>query len=341
MGNNPDLLEINFTLILSILKKERWKVFFITVFFSMLGIVYSFSLLEEFESEGRILPELQSKGSGISQFAGLAALAGVDLSSATGSMDAIRPDLYPDVLKATPFYLKLDYLEVQTMNNKKEKFLNFYNNIILDGNQIETLSNFQKNENFIVFSKQTQKRFENLRKRITCSYDKKTGIIGIKVKMPDPVVAAEVTRFSMEYLTKYIIDYRTDKLKKDLIFLEKRLDAAKNKYYGNQSKKAIYIDRMPYTALKQQSADLERERIESDYKVSSTFYNSLLQKYEEAKLKLDQETPVIKVLEPPVVSNFKSEPKKSILVLIFTFTGLILSSVFVIIKDKNYKSIFN
>ena len=77
----------------------------ITLFFTIVGIIYAYSLKEEFVSEGKILPEVQSKAGGASQFAGLAALAGVDLGGASGGSDAVRPDLYPDVLKSTPYFL--------------------------------------------------------------------------------------------------------------------------------------------------------------------------------------------------------------------------------------------
>ena len=98
---------------------------------------------------------------------------------------------------------------------------------------------------------------------------------------------------------------------------------------------------MPLNALRLQSADLQRERIESEYKISSTFYNSLLQKYEEAKLKMQQETPVIKVLEPPVVANLKSEPKKSIILMGSMFFGGIISLILSILIKKNYNKILS
>ena len=170
-------------------------------------------------------------------------------------------------------------------------------------------------------------------------YDKKVGVITISVKMPDPVVAANVARFSMNYLTDYIINYRTEKQKRDLDFLAERLNAAKGKYYSNQSKKASYTDQMPVNALRLQSADLQRERIESEYKISSSFYNSLLQKYEESKLKMQQETPVIKVLEPPLVANLKSDPNRIIIILSAFIFGTLFSFVLAMSIRKNYKNI--
>jgi uncharacterized protein involved in exopolysaccharide biosynthesis len=338
MEPENDGLNINFNALRSIILKEKWIIISITFLFTLLGIVFAFQLKEEFRSEGKILPEMQVKSGSLGQFAGLAALAGVDISSASGGVDAVRPDLYPDVLKSTPFFLRLFQEKVIDRNNKQMLFQAFYNKEVLDGKlkEKDQKDKFPKSENYISFNRQTEKNIKDLKERILCSYDKKAGVIAISVKMPDPVVAANVARFSMNYLTDYIINYRTEKQKRDLDFLAERLNAAKGKYFNNQSKKASYTDQMPLNALRLQTADLQRERIEAEYKTSSSFYNSLLQKYEEAKLKIQQETPVIKVLEPPVVPNLKSEPKKAVIILVSILTGLLFGLLSSILIKKNY-----
>ena len=342
MEQEPDVINVNFKAFWQVLKKERLLIIGITVFFTIVGAIYAFSLKEEFKSEGKILPEVQSKGNSMGQLAGLAALAGVDLGGATGGSDAIRPDLYPDVLKSTPFFLRLFKEKFRNMTNKEVSFQYFYEKQVLDGKlkPKDQQIKYARSDKYIVFDRQTEKNIKDLKERIICNYDKKTGVISISAKMPDPVMAANVTRFSMNYLTDYIVNYRTEKQKRDLDFLSGRLSAARGKFFTNQSKKASYTDEMPLNALRLQSADLQRERIESEYKVSSVFYNSLLQKYEEAKLKVQQETPVIKVLEPPVVPNLKSEPRKSIILTISILLGLVTSVLFSVLHKKNFKEIF-
>lgn len=343
MENSENILNINFKALLTIFKKEKWLIIIIILIFISCGLILAFSLKEEFKSEGKILPEMSSKSSSMGQFAGLAALAGVDLGSASSGSDAVRPDLYPDVLKSTPFFLDLFKTKIKNKNNKELNFQDFYINEILDSdlNKKDQILKYPKSSNYIVFDRQTEKNIKDLKQRITCTYDKKSGLIVISAKMPDPVVAANVASFSMNYLTNYIINYRTEKQKRDLDFLAERLSSAKGKYFSNQSKKAIYTDQMPINALRLQSADLQRERIESEYKISSTFYNSLLQKYEEAKLKMQQETPVIKVLDPPVVPNVKSEPKRAVILFVFFIVSIFVSLFTVLIKDGNYKKVIN
>ena len=337
-----DTVVVNVNALLSILKSEKWFIFGTILLSGIFAVAYSYTLKEEFKSEGKILPEIQGKSGSLGQFAGLAALAGVDMST-SGGADAVRPDLYPDVLKSTPFFLRLFQEKITDKDNKQMTFQAFYNSKVLDGKISKNDQNnlFPNSLNYISLSRQTESNIVDLKQRIVCSYDKKLGIIVITVKMPDPVVAANVTRFSMDFLTDYIIDYRTEKQKRDLDFLEDRLQFAKGKYFNSQSKKASYTDKMPLNALRLQSADLQRERIEAQYKTSSSFYNSLLQKYEEAKLKIQQETPVIKVLEPPVVANFKSEPKRSSILMFGIILGIVFSLMFVFLKEKNRRLIFS
>jgi uncharacterized protein involved in exopolysaccharide biosynthesis len=342
MEEEKDIISIDFGAFFKIIWKEKFWVVIITVFITILGLLYAFSLREEFVSSGKILPEYQSKAGGLGQFAGLASLAGVDIgSAATGGGDAVRPDLYPDVLKSTPFFLDLFQIKVKTKENKEMLFSQFYDQYVLD-NKIKDENKklkFPTSNQYIAISYQTENNLKDLRERINASIDKKTGLLTVTVKMPDPVVATLITRYSMDYLTNYITNYRTEKAKKDLDFLAERLDAAKGKYYNNQAKKAQYSDQFQQSMMKLQSADLQRERIESEYKISSSFYNNLLQKYEEAKLKIQQETPVLKVLEPPVVPNKKSEPKKAIIAIISTFLGGIIGIIFALLRKKNYSQV--
>jgi uncharacterized protein involved in exopolysaccharide biosynthesis len=329
-----------------LLINNRWKLFIISLLFGSLGAIYAFTAREEFVSEGIILPEFQSKTGGLSQFAGLASLAGIDLASVAGgagaAVDAVRPDLYPDVIKSTPFFMDLLKLKVKNKNNKEMVFSDFYFQEVLDGEvKEENLKlKYPTNPQYIAFNYQTEKNLKDLRKRVVGSLDKKTGEITITVKMPDPVVAALVTKFSMDYLTTYVINYRIEKAMRDLQFIESRLSAARGKYYTNQEKKAQYSDQFQLSTIKLQSADIQRERIDADYKISSTVYNSFLQKYEEAKLKVQQETPVLKILEPPVVPNKRKEPQRVIITIVSTIGGLFIGMFFVLFYKQNYRKVW-
>lgn len=337
-----DFVTINFRALFGILWKEKWWIIGITLLFGLAGGIYAFNAREEFVSSGKILPEVQGKSGGLGQFSGLAALAGVDLGSVSAGADAVRPDLYPNVITSTPFYLDLFKAKVNTRENKEMTFEQYYHLVIEKGKEPNgnLLKKYPvKEEGIIVVNRLNEIRLKKLRERVTSSIDKKTGLISITTQMPDPVVAAEVSRFAMNYLMKYIENYRTEKLRKDVDYLAEQVSASRGKYYSTQQKKASYSDQYQVGSIRLQSADVQRERIESEYRLSSSFYNELLKKYEEAKFRLHQETPVFKVLEPPVVPTLKSEPKKSMILLASLFLGGLFSFVGVLVKGKNFKQV--
>lgn len=344
MEESQDSISINFGELWKLIKSNKRKLLLITSIFTVLGAVYAFSLKNEFVSEGKILPEFQGKGSNLGGLAGLASLAGVDINSATGgSIDAVRPDLYPYVLQSTSFFLELLKQKVKTKDGKQIAFEKFYDEIIKDGDikEEDTKLKFpEQKESYIAVSKYREETIKDLKKRVTASIDKKTGVITINVKTPDPVVSALLTKYSMDYLTSYITTYRTDKVKRDLNYLETQLQKAKGKYYANQERKAQYGDGFQLGTIKLQSADVQRERIDVEYKTSSNVYNSLLQRYEEAKLKVQQETPVFKILEPPVVANKKSEPRRSIILIISFIIGFVIATILLLLRKNNYKKVF-
>jgi uncharacterized protein involved in exopolysaccharide biosynthesis len=342
MEEKEDIITIDFKALFKILWKERLWILLVSSVFTLGGIWYAFTALEEFVSEGKLLPEVNTGSSGkLNGLAGLAALGGFDLSGATNS-EAIRPDLYPDILRSTPFFLTLFKQVIVTKEGIKLNFEKYYHTVIEKNEPIEEkkLEYFKaKPSGVLVLNRLNELRIEDLRNRIVAKIDKKTGILTISVKMPDPIVAGDVAKFSIDYLTEYITDYRTEKARKEVDFIGEKVAASKGKFYASQEKKAKYSDQFAAPTIRLQTADVQRERIEADYKISSTFYNELLKKYEEAKIKLQQETPVFKVYEPPVAPTLKSEPKRAIIILISSIVGCFFGFVLSLLKNGNFKSI--
>jgi uncharacterized protein involved in exopolysaccharide biosynthesis len=338
MEEKEDIITIDFKALFKILWKEKLWILLISSVFTLGGIWYAFTVREEFVSEGKLLPEISGgTGSGFGGLANLVGIGGFELGMKNNT-DAIRPDLYPDVLHSTPFFLSLLKQEIITKDGARWNFEKYYHKAIEENQTIENkkLQYFKgKPVGVIVLNRLSELRINDLRERITASIDKKSGVISISVKMPDPVAAATIAKFSIDYMTEYVTDYRTEKARKEVDFLGEKVAASKGKFYATQEKKAKYSDQFAAPTIRLQTADVQRERIESEYKISSTFYNELLKKYEEAKIKLQQDTPTFIVLEPPVAPNEKSEPQKVIIILLFSFVGGI-TSVLVIFIKSNY-----
>lgn len=326
---------MDFSFIIKIIWEKRVKVIISTVLFTIVGLIYAFTAREEYISEGRLLPEISgASGSSLGSLANLIGVGGFELGMKNNT-EAIRPDLYPDILSSNPFFLKLLQLEVLNKDGLKLKFENYYHIYIEENKKFESkyLMRFKGNPSgVIILNRLNEIRIEDLKERIYASIDKKSGVITISVKMPDPVVAANIAKFSIDYLTEYVTEYRTEKARKEVDFLREKVVSSKDRFYSNQERKAKYSDQFSAPTIRLQSADIQRERIESEYRISTTFYNELLKKYEEAKIKLQQETPVFKIYDPPSVPNKKSEPFRFLIVFGSFLIGFTLSSLIVFTK---------
>lgn len=341
-SEQDDIITLDFKAFFQILKKEWWLVLLITLLIIAAGGWHAFTAREEFVSEGKILPEMSS-GSG-SSLGGLASLVGIGgfEMGLKNNTEAIRPDLYPDIIQSTPFFLNLFGQSVITQTGDSLSFESYYHQAIEENKEPEEIDTelFKgKPDGVIVVNRVTEERIKDLRERITGAIDKKSGVISISVKMPDPVVAAGLAKYAMNYLTNYVTEYRTEKSKQEVDFLGRKVASARGDFYKDQARKATYADQFSAPTIRLQAADIQRERLESEYKMSATVYNELLKKYEEAKIKLQQETPVFQTLEPPVAPTLKSEPKKSIILLASAFLGFFLAVIVALLVRKNYKKV--
>jgi uncharacterized protein involved in exopolysaccharide biosynthesis len=370
-GNNQEEkeLSIDFNALLNLAFSVKWTLLLISLVFGLLAAIYVFNKPNEYTSTTSVMPELETTGigKGLSKYAGLASLAGINLSDMAGS-DAIRPDLYPNVINNTTFFLYLLEQKVRLSNGKEVKFGDFYYEVYkinleeeINSSQpgiskkagfIDKIRNFlgiglppinnslRKNSEFVFLSKKKGEIIEDLMKKVSANMDKKTGIISVSAEFPDPIVSAQVAKISMDYLTTFVTNYRTEKAKHDLNFLAERLSEARGKYYNTQAKKAKYSDQFSAPTIRLQSADIQRERIDSDYRVSSSFYQELLQQYETAKLKVQQETPVFKILQNPVIPYKKSGPDRLIIIVITASFGAFLFFNWFLYKNNKFGEIF-
>jgi uncharacterized protein involved in exopolysaccharide biosynthesis len=140
--------------------------------------------------------------------------------------------------------------------------------------------------------------------------------------MRDPELAAKMTKYAIEELTLYLTDYRTEKVLIDLDFVETQLASAKERFEEAQLNLADFDDSNQGNLTAR--ARTERQRLQSEYDIAVNVYNTLTQQYEEAKLKVQEETPVFKVLQPVQVP-VNDETSGSMVLFVFVLLSGIAS----------------
>lgn len=113
-------ITIDISKIFKVIGKHKWMILIVTILFTGVGVFVAINTPNEYVSQVQILPELESKDAagGLSKFKSLAGLAGVDLSSLSSS-EAVRPDLYPNILQSTPFLMDVMNLKMYSYKYKQ------------------------------------------------------------------------------------------------------------------------------------------------------------------------------------------------------------------------------
>lgn len=332
-AEDDNVPEIALTDIISFYKRSRRTMLLAAIVGAVLGAIYAFSKPNVYTAQVTVMPEIQTKGvSGLGSLGSLAGLAGVNLDNLSGQ-DAIRPDLYPTVLQSVPFALDILKRPVYSQKLKAETSLQKFLEYTSDESYFGLFSSYKNADseersdpkNFsraLQVTKEQDELIKNVYTSVTTTYDKKTGIVTIVAVEPDPVVAATVARLSLEYLTDYIISYRTEKSRKQVTFLVHQVAEAQSRYKSTEYALSAYRDRN--RSLFTNTARIDEQRLQADYLLAQSVYTDLSKQMEQAKIKVQEETPVFKTLEPPTVPIRKSGPKRTLIIVGFAIAGSLI-----------------
>lgn len=323
----------------------RWLLLRIMALFAALGVGMALLLQPEFISEARIMPEMGG-GSGdmLRRLASVSGFSGVDMAH-NEEMDAIRPDLYPNVLQSTPFILYLIDQSVTVTSGQQstvsavlmpDEGLGAWLRRLAESDETTTKRAANRVDNKLVKrSKRQQELVEEVGRRVSARLDTRSGIISISAKMPDATVAAGVAQLAMDYLTEYVTNYRTEKARLDLRFYELRLNEARLRYQKAQLTVFRYNDQHKYAVVVMQAATMEKQRMDAELSIAQTGYTELSRQFEQAKLRVQERTPVFKVLEPAQVPLKRVSPKRTIMVLLFVLAGLVAGVVYLMAREND------
>jgi len=308
-----------------------------------IGMVIAFGTPKEYKSEITLLVETEAMGGSMSsllqQFGGL---AGFNIGAGS-EQEALSPELYPDVIKSTPFLLEVmdqkvteskydstltvaEYLDRHTKSSVIDYLKG--NTIGLPGKIIRLFRN-KSDEPQITSNNSQQSPLRLSQKQtdlalalsdiIKTKVGESNNTLVISVELQDPVVAAQLADSVMKSLTRYIIDYRTQKAKVDLGFVEERQSESKERFSQAQMALAVFRDQNKNVILS--SAQTIEQNLQAEYNLSFNLYNALCQQLEQAKIKVQEKTPVFKVIDPAKVSLQKSKPRRSMIFVAMVFLG--------------------
>jgi uncharacterized protein involved in exopolysaccharide biosynthesis len=162
-----------------------------------------------------------------------------------------------------------------------------------------------------------------LSKRVTLETNDKEGYVILNAVSHDPNLAAQVAHKAQALLQKYITEFKIKKATAQLDFIENRYAEKKKDFEQAQANLASFSDRNKN--ITSALARTEEVKLQNEYQLAFDVYSQLAKQYEQAQIKVKEDTPVFSIIKPVTVPIEKSKPNRPLILIFWTFFGVIFS----------------
>ncbi|MBB1279872.1 Wzz/FepE/Etk N-terminal domain-containing protein [Pseudoalteromonas sp. SR41-1] len=297
-SNIPDD-EIDLTTLLSVIWKGKWAVIFSTVVLCTFSVIYAVNQPNIYKSEALLSPAEEQKSGGLGalagQFGGLASLAGVNLGSDSNN----KTQLAIEVLKSRQFISNFIQKHKLLPNLMAAEYWNAQDNKIRYDPELYDVAAHQwvREVSSPYKSKPSlQEAYKEFRKVTSISTDKETGMIILSVESISPYVAQQWVSWLIEDINQEMKYRDVSEANKSTAFLTKQL----------KETKVADIRSVLYKLVEEQAKTIMFANVRDEY--------------------------VFKTIDPALVPEEKSGPKRALICILGTFFGGILGILFVTIR---------
>lgn len=319
----------------------------IILVFEIIGLFVAFLSPKEYTASSTMVPQITDPKSKLGALSGLAAIAGVSLST-VGSSELL-PTTYPQIISSVPFQLEL--MTTQLKFKKQDKPVSLYDYYTKDeyansfikytiGLPSVIIKAIKEDSNKLLPSSPdspyqlTEKQIEVQKimfETIGVFINDKDGFVTIYCSLPEAYPAAQLAKSTQKLLQRYITEFKIKKAQANHDFIQQRYEEAKKKYKLAQEELAMFRDKNKNvsTAI----ARTEQEQLMGEYTLIYGVYSELAKKLEQAKIEVKEETPVFTIIKPVSVPTEKSKPNRPYILAIFAFIGFIAGTAVVLGRD--------
>ena len=286
-GDEIDLLEL-----FHVLWGKKFYIVAITSIFALSSILYALSLPNIYKSEAIMMPvEANSEMGGmLGQYSGMASLAGISIPSGSSSKseEAIAR------IQSFQFFsnhflpnIMLENLLAVKKWNPISNSLAYYENIF-NSESNEWVQKDQAPKSLIPSS---QKAYNAYKEIMSITENKKTLFVTFSVEHQSPFIAQKWVELIVNQIDQVMRE-------------EDSKEATKSIEYLNS-----LTPKVNYEEIKNALSSLQQEQMKRLMMIEAS------------------ENYIFKVLDPPIAPEFKSQPKRSTIVILGTMLGIILSII--------------
>ena len=266
--------------------KKRWKMIAaITLIVAVASVYYSLSLPNFYKSSGSVYIEKTKT------------------ISLTGSSEVIN--------NAELIYTSLNC----------ESTTNYIINRFGVATNPAFIGNVGNSQKAILYDELLQK----VNKAINIKLEKNSNIITITAETMNSDTSAKIVNAYIEKISELI----SEPQKEHFIFVKKQLDKSKEELFSCEEKYKKFIEDNNITSFESASNTpllaLEMAKFNREIQSKEKIFNMLNDQYEIAKITNSNESSKYKIIEKPRATMLKSKPSRSVIVILFSVAGFIIS----------------
>ena len=336
--------EIDLIEIVAKLWTKRYFIIKTTTIFVIIGLFIAIFTPNEYTATTTLVPQTGEKRVG-GNLSGLAAMAGINIGSIS-SGEILSPSIYPKILNNINFQKELIYSKY-TFKNASES-ITYYEYLTYSKyrsfNIIQTLRKItiglpglitgalkkdpkETSDSLLLITKaidrltiKESKIIKNVFQNLNLNLNVKEGYITLSYKSEEPRVSAEVVLVAQALLQKYITEFKIEKVRSNLEFVEKSYEEARDNFENKQAELARFRD--ANKSLSSAMARTQEEKLTSEYNLLLGIYTEIAKQKEQAKIAVTETTPILTVIEPVTIPTEKSGPSRVIIIIGFIFLGI-------------------
>nr|WP_294943026.1 Wzz/FepE/Etk N-terminal domain-containing protein [uncultured Mucilaginibacter sp.] len=290
--------------------KSKWLLILtFAILCSLLGLAYAFIKKPSYTAVSTFVLEEGNKGGALSQYSGLASLAGIDIGGGGGGGGIFQGDNILELYKSRVMIEKT-LLSPVVINSKKQlliyRYIDFNKlrdkwhdnpalaSVTFDGDP----AHFSRLQDSIVSG--LVETFNNKLLSVT-KLDKKLSIIRVDVTATDELFAREFNTKLVETVNDFYTQTKTKKSAQNIQVLQRQADSVKRVLGYSISSVAYAVDAAPNANPAMSTLKVPSQKKQVDVQASGAIYGEIVKNLELSKISLRQETPLIQVIDQPVL----------------------------------------
>lgn len=329
--------------------KTRWLlIMIVSILGGVIGLIYAVVKEPLYTASSTFVLDEGNKGGGaLSQYAGLASMAGIDLGgSSNGGL--FQSDNILELYKSRKMIEKT-LLSQSVFRGKKQLLIERYiefNNLRKRWREKDHIDNvsfvpdpdgFNRTQDSIISA--IVKIFNKHVLTVT-KPDKKTSIIRVDVVCNDELFAREFNIILVNMVNDFYSQTKTKKSDQNIRLLQHQSDSIKAILNTSINGVASAIDASPNANPAMQILKAPSQRKQVDVQASTAIYSEIVKNLELSKMTLRQETPLIQLIDNPVLPLPVTQSSKPFGFFISFFLFFFFTVLFLVLK-RVYRKIMD